>query len=682
MGTGASLQIGLDGMPVFQLEGADSHSGGGMHTLMEGLNLLARMMQNALELTYPEIYNPADFEDPECRFALRDSAGSAEDEHSADSNEGPGASTSDADGASEGAAAAAAANGSVGEAPSQQLFPRGTRVYIFGLQQSPAYNDHCGVVVKFLKDKGRYRVFLGPAFSNKHLALKATCVRRCTPEETFLSCCTTAVPSGAPLEPLVVRASALANTEVGEAGTEEDAGMGMGQQQHAPPALLGSNGEPLKIMAVNMSNLSGWTPLHACSHSMANVEAGLQVLAVVKRTGGSLDARTTQGPGSMFGWTPLHIAAAYCVAPMVEALLEAKADVDATQGDSGWTAVQTACRRGYANVLRLLLEANADVSRPIPASPQQPSPPHDCVALAARHGHLSCLHLLHESKASLNTTNDLGWGALAEACNMGAFEVVKALLDAKCDANVRTKTGRSALQLTRDPLIKDMLRQAGVHDEESETSGNAAIDATEARLSSSNAEGKQSSKDVGETKGGGVWRESKVDDSGDGGSSSGPTQHDQAGRASATTTTEEEDARFRLLGDLPDLSVGNTLGPSAKLEQEHAAQARMGGHASTRRRRRSSGSKSKGGSGKKTSKTKQSSILRKLRTNNAPRGCPPEYQCDLTGNLLQDPVRSPYGHVFDKAVILQCLKKTGSSLPAHRKSSNTLGAGARRRIAG
>jgi hypothetical protein len=36
---------------------------------------------------------------------------------------------------------------------------------------------------------------------------------------------------------------------------------------------------------------------------------------------------------------------------------------------------------------------------------------------------------------------------------------------------------------------------------------------------------------------------------------------------------------------------------------------------------------------------------------------------DTTGNLLQDPVRSPYGHVFDKAVIAQCLKKLGNRCP-------------------
>jgi hypothetical protein len=37
--------------------------------------------------------------------------------------------------------------------------------------------------------------------------------------------------------------------------------------------------------------------------------------------------------------------------------------------------------------------------------------------------------------------------------------------------------------------------------------------------------------------------------------------------------------------------------------------------------------------------------------------------CARPGNLLQDPVRSPYGHVFDKAVIAQCLKKLGNRCP-------------------
>ena len=37
--------------------------------------------------------------------------------------------------------------------------------------------------------------------------------------------------------------------------------------------------------------------------------------------------------------------------------------------------------------------------------------------------------------------------------------------------------------------------------------------------------------------------------------------------------------------------------------------------------------------------------------------------CPCLGNLLQDPVRSPYGNVFDKPVILQCLKKLGRRCP-------------------
>lgn len=44
-------------------------------------------------------------------------------------------------------------------------------------------------------------------------------------------------------------------------------------------------------------------------------------------------------------------------------------------------------------------------------------------------------------------------------------------------------------------------------------------------------------------------------------------------------------------------------------------------------------------------------------------GVPPELACALDGKLLMDPVRSPYGHVFERLVLERALAETGGSCP-------------------
>ena len=559
------MGVGPDGFPVFQLDGGE------MQSLMESLNLLARTMQNALELTYPEIYNLKDFEHPESRYAKRGSSDPSSPEGSGCKGAQVGSSdessvvvekTGAAGGGTDGSSSLV--SGESGPSGGERLL-RGQRVIVHGLQQSPQYNDQVGVVVKYLKDKQRYRVFLGPSFSNKHLALRPDCVRVCPDDETFLAH-TTAVPGGAALESLDVELE----------------------------------GERLRLLAVNMVNLSGWTPLHACCHTPGYAKAGRRVVDAVVSSGGSLDIQTTKGPGTMHGWTPLHIASAYCVESMVEKLLEAKANVGVKQGDSGWTAVQTACRRGYVNVLRMLLDAKADPEEALPATPDSPSPAHNCVAMAARHGHLRCLQVLHESGASLDAANSLGWAALHEACNISNHDVVKFLISAGCDVNAKTRSGRNALYLCqRDPLLQDILREAGI--EEPPT----------ARPTSSTAEAVNS----GDPAGSSAVEETKTQESSRPGP--GETKSGISGRPTQRSESKVDDEKFRLLGDLPDLAVGNTLGPSARQEQEHAVRARQGNKS---RKRKKSKSKSK--------------LVAQLRSNNAPVGCPEDFTCDLTGSLL------------------------------------------------
>lgn len=93
---------------------------------------------------------------------------------------------------------------------------------------------------------------------------------------------------------------------------------------------------------------------------------------------------------------------------VVEALLDAGADVDAVDPSTGKTPLMYAAQQGNADVAELLIDEDADVDA-------------------------------RETK--------YGFTALMIASDRGELEVVKLLLDADADVDVTTENGRSALRL-------------------------------------------------------------------------------------------------------------------------------------------------------------------------------------------------------------------------------------------
>ena len=97
-------------------------------------------------------------------------------------------------------------------------------------------------------------------------------------------------------------------------------------------------------------------PLHASCHSHATVAAALSIVEELRRVGGDLDCKTRRGPGAYnSGWTPLHMACAYGIEPVVLALLEAGAN-PRCQNSLGWTPLLEACHRGFVSIVKLLLD--------------------------------------------------------------------------------------------------------------------------------------------------------------------------------------------------------------------------------------------------------------------------------------------------------------------------------------
>ena len=107
---------------------------------------------------------------------------------------------------------------------------------------------------------------------------------------------------------------------------------------------------------VNEINDGGWIPLHACCMSYQTVDAGKLIIDEMVRLNGNLDVKTITGPGAFNSeWTPLHMACAYGVVPLVSKLLENDANVN-TYNSYFCTPLLEACHRGFLEIVKLLVK--------------------------------------------------------------------------------------------------------------------------------------------------------------------------------------------------------------------------------------------------------------------------------------------------------------------------------------
>ena len=119
------------------------------------------------------------------------------------------------------------------------------------------------------------------------------------------------------------------------------------------------------------------TALHACCMSFVTVPAALKLIDEIKKEGGKIDIKTMNGPGSFNkGWTPLQMACAYGVEPVVERLIAEGADVNA-KNCYGYTSLLEACHRGYLGVIEKLVRAGSDLSY-VPDAQQSYASPFRC----------------------------------------------------------------------------------------------------------------------------------------------------------------------------------------------------------------------------------------------------------------------------------------------------------------
>lgn len=246
------------------------------------------------------------------------------------------------------------------------------------------------------------------------------------------------------------------------------------EDEYDPPSLIEYehlfsvelNDESIYIEDVNFVNEEGWTALHASCMSFVAVPAATRIIDEVLRTNGNLDVMTLAGPGSFNkGWTPLHMACAYGVEPVVDKLINNGAKVNTTNC-YGYSPMLEACHRGYLGIIEKLIKAGADMeyvpdTKQSYSSPFQAAPPHCALGESSRCGYARIVTLILEAGVDKDQSNELGWTPLHEACFYNRVDVVATLLQAGASATKRTRSGAMPWHLSGLENIRHLLLEKG-----------------------------------------------------------------------------------------------------------------------------------------------------------------------------------------------------------------------------
>lgn len=379
---------------------------------------------------------------------------------------------------------------------------------------------------------------------------------------------------------------------------------------------IGNDKVVLDKATLNQPNNDGWTVLHACCHTLNAQEAGITILKELVTQKCDLNMVTRRGPGSFScGWTPLHVACAYGLEALTVKLIRAGANVN-VKNSVGWTPLYDACHRGYASVARELLKAGAKYDIICPEFALCPFPGQLALAEAARQGHVDTVKVLLEWGVPLNAVNKLGWTALHEAAYHSRVAIVKLFIVYGADVLVKTDKGSVAKDLTIHSEIRAMLEDIAKH-----------------TAPASPSKEKPKKPDTEETQG-----------------SSKKSSPTKAQSIHAAPLARKED--YPLLGDLPDLAT--TSIPSISIQDADREELEEDDGESKDNETKAEVAHSSS-SGKTKSKKKHKSGKSK--------DIPAEYKCSVSLKLLKDPLRSPFGHVFERRVIEAWFRDFGNRCP-------------------
>ncbi len=161
---------------------------------------------------------------------------------------------------------------------------------------------------------------------------------------------------------------------------------------------------------VHAGNKDDWTPLHVAAGENASASA-----EVLLQRGADVHAKNKDG------WTPLHVAARENASATAELLLEQKADVNAREKLFGWTPLHLAAAKEDASATaEILLKQKADLNA---RDKFGWTPLHS----AASNNSYETAEVLLNRGADVNAKDNHGWGPLYWASRKNASEAAAVL---------------------------------------------------------------------------------------------------------------------------------------------------------------------------------------------------------------------------------------------------------------
>ncbi|KAL3660289.1 E3 ubiquitin-protein ligase mib1 [Phytophthora oleae] len=392
--------------------------------------------------------------------------------------------------------------------------------------------------------------------------------------------------------------------------TNKPPGLDEAPDENKLVVYVGNDKIVLDKATLHLPNNDGWTPLHSACHMLNAQEAGIAILKELVAQKADLNGITRRGPGSFScGWTALHIACAYGLEALAIKLVRAGANVN-TANSVGWTPLYDACHRGYATIAQELLRAGARHDFVCPEFALCPFPGQLPLAEAARQGHGPTVKMLLEWGVNKNATNKLGWTALHEAAYHSRVAIVKMLVVYGAEVLLKTDRGSIAKDLTIHCEIRTMLEDIASHLPTTTTpSPPKQSEASPPKLESKPSPGKK-----------------------------------------ATPLSRKEE--YELLGDLPSLNAitiqdADVDDGDDDVEEDTDAKATAAADSPPSEKH----------------KKKMKDPSKKKKKKSSSRDTPPEFKCAVSLKLLKDPMRSPYGQVFERQVIEAWFRDFGNRCP-------------------
>lgn len=421
------------------------------------------------------------------------------------------------------------------------------------------------------------------------------------------------------------------------------------EYQHMFNVQLGD--QRIYIEDVLQPNALGWTPLHACCHSSNTMGAAFKIIEEMQRRGGSFETQTVRGPGIFnAGWTALHMATAYGLEALVAVILNAGANPNC-RNSYGFTPLFEACHRGFLGIAKLLVDAKADLN-PLPTEeeanscPLLSAPPQTPLGEAARFGFTPIVQLLLEAGADKNFRNSAGWTPLHEAAFFNHVHSVQLLLVHGADPTIKCNRGLVPWQLARSSVMKDLIAELGgeaavvAGGELDQQRATATINEEDMRAhfapnSLSSPERRKQQHAGDSSKGDSTPTAIRTAPATPKQRECNPTQETQS------HTPERRDQGYSLLGDLPSLQSRAGVGMPHSMDTIPAEP------------------KTPSSSLKLRSPARSTAVAPKDSSKEAPQ----EFMCALSKQLMCDPVRTAYGQVFEKEMILAWIKQHGHICP-------------------